>query len=322
MACRVFISILFVLLSPEIFSQYLHPKDAPDEKKFDFWIGQWDVDLKVRQADNTWKPEHKAVATIYPILDGKAILELWNENEQGILGYSLRYFNTEKKQWELWLNWPSPNRSSMSKLNGNFKDGRGDFFSEYALNNGSKRISRYTFSEITDSSLKWHDGYSKDNGNTWTGNWIMEFNRKADEAIPLSYKNKANTYYRGKRCNLTEFQEVNRLSGKYRSKNKAQSAEVIKVLDGCMVIGLLENEGEKSFFTLTYDAFSEAYELTFVNGEIGKPAIQLHGHTVGDFMVFNAKDGNDNASLVNNKGNLQLAIRYLSKDYNFKLQRR
>ncbi len=97
------------------------------DREFDFWVGEWDVLLRTRQDDNTWKDSRSATAKIYRILDGKAILELWDENVEGvgIRGFSLRYFDAETQQWVLHLNWPGRNQSGMSSLRGAFRHGRG-----------------------------------------------------------------------------------------------------------------------------------------------------------------------------------------------------
>ena len=77
----------------------------PESRQFDFWIGEWDVNLRVRQEDGTWLDRHRSVAMVYPILSGKAVLELWSEDRvDGIKGYSLRYFDTARGEWVLWLN--------------------------------------------------------------------------------------------------------------------------------------------------------------------------------------------------------------------------
>ncbi|MEL7003894.1 MAG: hypothetical protein AAFN93_14325 [Bacteroidota bacterium] len=304
-----------------VFGQFVHPRDLPAEKKFDFWIGEWDVDVKVRQSDGSWQSGHQSVATIYSILDGKAILELWNEGEQGILGYSLRYYNKEKGKWDLWLNWPSPNQSSMSTLEGNFNNGRGDFFSEYVASDGVKRITRYSFFDITANSLLWQDGFSRDNGETWDSSWKMYFSRKAQTAPVLSSQSKANTYYKGKRCSLTEFASINRMAGSYGHKKDVQSAKIIKVLDGCMVIGFLNTGRQNCFFTLAYDYSSEAYELTFLNDEIGVPMTRLYGQLVNNIMIFSAKEGDDSASLSLNKDKFQMVVSYHNEDYKFQLIR-
>ena len=48
-----------------------------EARQFDFWIGEWDVNLRIRGEDFSWADQVAARASIYRILDGKAILELW-----------------------------------------------------------------------------------------------------------------------------------------------------------------------------------------------------------------------------------------------------
>ena len=89
---------------------------SAEARQFDFWVGSWDVNLRVRQPDGSWSDQHRSTAEIYPILGGKAVLELWSENTvQGIKGYSVRYFDVGRNEWVLWLNWPSANRSVITK---------------------------------------------------------------------------------------------------------------------------------------------------------------------------------------------------------------
>ena len=61
-----------------------------ESRQFDFWVGAWDVNQRVQQEDLSWKDSIKAEARVYPILFGKAVLELWDS--PNIKGYSLRYF--------------------------------------------------------------------------------------------------------------------------------------------------------------------------------------------------------------------------------------
>ena len=60
-------------------------------RRFDFWVGEWDVDLRMLQDDLTWKDSIVARDSVYAILGGKAILELWDSKP--IKGFSLRYFD-------------------------------------------------------------------------------------------------------------------------------------------------------------------------------------------------------------------------------------
>ncbi len=46
---------------------------SPDPaRRFDFWIGEWDVNLRMLQDDLTFEDSVAARASVYPILDGKA----------------------------------------------------------------------------------------------------------------------------------------------------------------------------------------------------------------------------------------------------------
>ncbi|MEM7357390.1 MAG: hypothetical protein AAF657_41635, partial [Acidobacteriota bacterium] len=124
-----------------------HGELPVEARQFDFWLGGWDVNLRIRK-DGAW-PESsvRAKAEIYSILDGKAVLELWDSAT--IKGFSLRYFDSAQDKWMLWLNWPGKNRSGSSGLSGTFHHGRGDFFSERPTQDGGTRIARYSFNDIT-----------------------------------------------------------------------------------------------------------------------------------------------------------------------------
>jgi hypothetical protein len=50
----------------------------PEARQFDFWRGQWDVNLRIRQEDGSWPDKVAARARIYSVLAGKAVLELWD----------------------------------------------------------------------------------------------------------------------------------------------------------------------------------------------------------------------------------------------------
>lgn len=250
--------------------------NTTEDRQFDFWIGEWDVNLRTIQEDLTWKDTYKSTARIYPILDGKAILELWNEKVfgKGIKGYSLRYFNHEKGKWDLWLNWPGNNRSGSSSLEGSFRHGRGDFYSYSPVDDSTTLISRYTFCDVSPTSLRWDDSYSKDGGKTWSNNWIMEFSRNTEMPMALSTRTLALTYDEGKRCDLPEFREFEKMVGHWEGTLKIKKGEewistnasitTHKVLDGCAVISFLEYEmagkTHKSFSLKTYNTFAKQYE--------------------------------------------------------------
>ncbi|MEZ5425026.1 MAG: hypothetical protein R2747_02070 [Pyrinomonadaceae bacterium] len=301
---RLFLSILALLIfSNQIFTQ----TTAEKSRQFDFWVGEWDVNLRVQQADKTWRDQHKSVARIYSILDGKAILELWSESKEGINGYSLRYFNPQKNKWDLWLNWAGKNRSGTNGLDGEFRHGRGEFFFEQPLPGNMMQIARYTFSDITPDSLRWDDAYSRDGGKTWAGNWIMEFTRRALQAPPIGSEKKLHTYFDGTRCDLPQFNALKELSANQPDKPEFR---LYNILDGCIVIGFIEKKKRKSFFSLTFNTFANLYELAFLDDRDQSALALFYGQKTSDGFALKSKDGKENAVIKAGKKIDSLEIDY------------
>jgi len=140
------------------------PNLPEQARRFDFWIGTWRVNLRVHQQDLTWEDEVEAEARIHPVLRGKALLELWDGGDTK--GMSLRYFDTAVGRWVMWLDWPRRNRSGSFRLEGAFRHGRAEFETRRRQADGSEILTRYTFSDITDRSLRWDDAFSRDGGRT------------------------------------------------------------------------------------------------------------------------------------------------------------
>lgn len=282
--------LLAPLLAPQSGSEVSEIWSFPEARQFDFWIGDWDVNLRVLQDGRTWADSVAARARIYRILDGKAILELWDSPD--IKGYSLRYYDREAGAWVLYLNWPGKNRSGTSRLTGGFRHGRGEFFSSTQDGEGDESVSRYTFCDITPTTLRWDDAYSKDGGRTWTHNWIMEWTRLADRAGWPGADEKAHTFETGARCDLPEFRVFERLAGRWSGTLRTRDAdgqwqevpaelEGHRVLDGCAVLSLLSYEEEgavrRSFSLKTYNTYAGVFEDTRLDNLPGTPARVLYG---------------------------------------------
>ncbi|WP_139135330.1 hypothetical protein [Roseivirga sp. 4D4] len=264
----------FLIIFSTTLSAQINYLELPKDRQFDFWIGEWDVNLRVKQADNSWKDDIKSIAKIYSINDGRAILELWNDQRpNGIKGFSLRYYNFESEQWDLWLNWPNQNYSALSSMSGNFRHGRGEFWG----GNGDT-LSVYTFSDITPYYLRWDDAFTSDGGKNWRNNWIMEFTRTA-ETPDWPEGERAHTYDVADRCDLPEFSAFRDLKGnwvgtvkeKIDNKWKEGKAEMkgFEVLNGCAVLNFmtLDVHGDTSehFSIKSYNFFAKMLE----DGQIG-----------------------------------------------------
>ncbi len=266
------------------------------DRQFDFWVGEWDVNLRMIQKDLSWKDSVKAKAKIYPILDGKAILELWDSKP--IKGFSLRYYDPDQKKWVLYLNWPSNSRSTIGSLSGSFRHGRGQFFSTSQQPGGKEMISRYTFCDITAKSLRWDDAFSRDGGKTWTNNWIMEFSRTAGSpSWPRSAN--AHTFETGNRCKGEEFDLIASLAGTWQGKLQLTqpsqqtvdaTMNAYRILDGCTVIRFIKfNNGEsiyRSFGLISYNKQRRQFEQLRMDNKRGSKPILLRGNQTDNRISF------------------------------------
>lgn len=269
------------------------PQDTPDtwansafsadpERQFDFWVGEWDVNLRILQDDLTWKDSIAARAEIRSILDGHAILELWDSAP--IVGYSLRYYDAARGTWVLWLNWPGRNSSGSSSLEGAFRHGRGEFFSVAEDAQGQPTITRYTFSDVSPTSLRWDDATSSDGGRSWRASWRMEFSRTAEQPRDLPGET-AHTWQDGQRCDRDEFRRYEFLAGAWRgtltrpggpgSPIPATGRDA-KVLGGCALLGFREAGELQTFMHLTYNTYADVYELTLLDNQ-GAPVRLYYG---------------------------------------------
>ena len=281
----------------------------PESRQFDFWVGGWDVNLRIQQPDLSWKDSVKAEARIYPILFGKAVLELWDSPH--IKGYSLRYYDTKRKEWVLWLNWPGQDRSGSSSLSGSFRHGRGDFQSVSERADGTKSISRYSFNDITPNSLRWDDAYSEDGGKTWRNQWIMEFTRK--EAVPTldPAGGRAHTYVDGSRATLPQFAHSSFLKGRREGIRCSINDKVplphpvswvgYQVLDGSALIGFLRysdgGHDREVFYHLTWNTYAQRFEATVLDDHPDTPAVVSYSAAEADSFVALAPPQPDGSQL-------------------------
>ncbi|MDX1577147.1 MAG: hypothetical protein R3266_01630 [Gemmatimonadota bacterium] len=276
----------------------------PEARQFDFWVGEWEVNLRTFQTDLTWRDTHRATARIYPILHGKAVLELWAAPD--IVGFSLRYYDTSKERWVLWLNWPGENRSGSSSLEGGFRHGRGDFYATRVDAEGNERLSRFSFNDITATSLRWDDAYSRDGGKTWTHSWIMEWTRTA--RIPRLGREggKAHTFLEGDRCPAAPFRRYEFLSGRRIGTVTGERVAVpgeltgYRVLGGCAVVVFVGDGGgtptSERFAHLTWNTTADRYELLILDDDPDDPArLYFTERGAGD-LVFVERSGTESPS--------------------------
>lgn len=160
--------------------------DAPEHRQFDFWLGTWDVDQRIRAADGSYKT-FTGRDTVMRALDGCAVVERWHgtveffwddmTQPERMAGLSVRAFDPDSGVWNIhWMDTRSP--SFGEPFTGRFKDGRGVFTLERTQADGTETISRITFDGIEEDSFDWELAISRDDGETWMVLWAAEFRRR------------------------------------------------------------------------------------------------------------------------------------------------
>jgi hypothetical protein len=150
---------------------------------FDFLVGTWKFHLKRRlkplTGSNSWV-EFDGTAVDQNILRGHANLdEVELDGPTGhVEGLTLRLYNPESHQWSLyWANGKAGTIGGPPNV-GEFKNGRGEFFSQDTFN-GRMIFIRYVWSDITPNSAHFEQSFSDDGGKTWEVNWITDQTRVA-----------------------------------------------------------------------------------------------------------------------------------------------
>jgi hypothetical protein len=127
------------------------------------------------------------VSRVVPVVDGCALVEQWygELSFDRIRGMSVRAFNPDAEEWDIAMLWPSPDQPTFGTLEGHFRHGRGEFYTEGTDQHGRTVLTRFTFADIRPDQLRWDAAQSGDSGITWRTTWIMEFTRRPTGDSPI-----------------------------------------------------------------------------------------------------------------------------------------
>ena len=172
------VAIAGVLAGSCLMAKAESPRDGQHD--FDFNFGTWKTHVSRLEhpltGSTTWA-EYDGVSVVSKVWKGRASLfELEVEGALGhIEGVGLRLYNPQSHQWN--LNWTSSSAGMLEKVMvGEFKDGRGEFYSQDTFN-GRSILMRNGFYDITPNSSRFEQAFSIDGGKTWETNWIMKLTR-------------------------------------------------------------------------------------------------------------------------------------------------
>ena len=145
---------------------------------FDFLYGEWTVTNRRLErlfvGSDTWDV-FPATAQARPLLNGVGNVDEMQCPTRGWSGASIRLQDQQTLDWSIyWVN--SSSGRLFPPVVGRFTDGRGDFYGD-DTHDGEPIRAHFTWSHITDDSARWQQEFSRDGGETWECNWVMEFRR-------------------------------------------------------------------------------------------------------------------------------------------------
>jgi len=142
---------------------------------FDFHVGTWKTHVRrlaqPLTGSKTWV-EYEGTTVVRKVWDGRAnLVELTADGAAGhIEVLSLRLYDPRSHRWS--LNVASSRSGSLGPPGvGEFRNGRGEFFSEEDLD-GRPILVRFVISDITENSVRFEQAFSADAGKTWELNWV------------------------------------------------------------------------------------------------------------------------------------------------------
>ncbi len=148
------------------------PCAEPEQKQFDFWVGEWDL---------TWpgpKPGETGHGgnSIKRIMGSCVVEEQFTGGESMHLrGMSVSTFAPRAGKWrQTWVD----NEGSYLDFVGEFKDGQMILSREATGPDGAKILQRMVWKNISSKELDWSWEFSKDAGKSWQVQWPIHYKRK------------------------------------------------------------------------------------------------------------------------------------------------
>jgi hypothetical protein len=162
-----------LLLFSTLASAQTTPRDGSHD--FDSHFGTWKTHLSRLQkplaGSKIWA-EFNGTTLVRKVWNGSAgLVELNVDGPAGhIEALGLRLYNPDSKQWSLNLSNIKTGMLSPPMI-GEFKNGRGEFYSSDTLYNRAI-LTRFVITSADENTIRFEQSFSGDGGKTWELNWV------------------------------------------------------------------------------------------------------------------------------------------------------
>lgn len=145
---------------------------------FDFLVGSWRVDnrrlSRPLSGAGDWY-QFEATSWCRPMLGGAANVDEFNAPTLGLTGMTVRTLDATGN-WSIYWASTTVLGPLQPPVVGRFTDDVGVFECNDEFG-GQPIRTRYTWSEQTETSARWHQDFSPDGGDNWETNWVMQLSR-------------------------------------------------------------------------------------------------------------------------------------------------
>ncbi len=142
---------------------------------FNFLAGEWRINNRQPRPDGSWVT-FPGEATCWTILQGVGSVEELRIPARNFSGMGLRMLDVGASVWsDFWVNAQSGVLTTPGQT-GSFENGAGIFVSD-DVDNGTPIKAVGVWDGITPTSCRWRQAVSRDGGETWAQNWIMDWTR-------------------------------------------------------------------------------------------------------------------------------------------------
>lgn len=169
---HILLSWLFLVLSAHpLFSQSALD-EIPPEEYFDFWIGEWTL---------TWEDPDGSTGTgfnkVERVLNDAVIKENFEGQTGAYAGYIGKSYSVYQRASGEWKQTWVDNSGGYLDFTGEFDGDRRLFTRTGTDQNGDPIKQRMVFYDIREDSFTWDWEVSRDDGQSWTLNWRIQYER-------------------------------------------------------------------------------------------------------------------------------------------------